>query len=71
MREKRMVQVVSPEDRFTGLVAKKIGRNELCPCGSGLKSKKCCGSAAKYFSREKMKKVKDEEARKRRIDKIK
>lgn len=21
----------------------KIGRNELCPCGSGLKYKKCCG----------------------------
>ncbi len=24
-------------------VAKKIGRNELCPCGSGRKFKKCCG----------------------------
>ena len=22
---------------------KKIGRNELCPCGSGKKFKKCCG----------------------------
>lgn len=22
---------------------KKIGRNEMCPCGSGLKFKKCCG----------------------------
>lgn len=21
----------------------KIGRNEKCPCGSGLKLKKCCG----------------------------
>ena len=21
---------------------KKIGRNDLCPCGSGLKYKKCC-----------------------------
>lgn len=20
----------------------KIGRNDLCPCGSGLKYKKCC-----------------------------
>ena len=20
----------------------KVGRNELCPCGSGLKLKKCC-----------------------------
>ena len=23
---------------------KKIGPNELCPCGSGKKYKKCCGS---------------------------
>jgi SWIM/SEC-C metal-binding protein len=22
---------------------KKIGRNALCPCGSGIKYKKCCG----------------------------
>jgi hypothetical protein len=22
----------------------KVGRNDLCPCGSGLKFKKCCGS---------------------------
>ncbi len=26
------------------LVARKIGRNEPCPCGSGQKYKKCCGS---------------------------
>ena len=25
----------------------KVGRNELCPCGSGLKYKKCCGKDAK------------------------
>lgn len=24
-------------------VGRKIGRNELCPCGSGKKYKKCCG----------------------------
>jgi len=24
-------------------VGKKIGRNDLCPCGSGKKYKKCCG----------------------------
>ena len=24
---------------------KKVGRNEPCPCGSGLKYKKCCGKA--------------------------
>jgi len=26
------------------LQSKKIGRNELCPCGSGKKYKKCCGN---------------------------
>lgn len=34
------------QDRFNRFVAKngeKIGRNELCPCGSGKKYKKCCG----------------------------
>ncbi len=25
------------------IVSTKIGRNEPCPCGSGLKYKKCCG----------------------------
>jgi preprotein translocase subunit SecA len=25
----------------------KVGRNELCPCGSGKKYKKCCGNPAK------------------------
>lgn len=25
------------------VISKKIGRNELCPCGSGKKYKKCCG----------------------------
>lgn len=28
------------------LAAEKVGRNEPCPCGSGKKYKKCCGSAA-------------------------
>ena len=26
-----------------GSVADKVGRNDLCPCGSGKKYKKCCG----------------------------
>jgi len=25
------------------IAEKKFGRNELCPCGSGIKYKKCCG----------------------------
>lgn len=28
----------------TVVVEKKVGRNEPCPCGSGKKYKKCCGS---------------------------
>jgi preprotein translocase subunit SecA len=31
--------VVAPRN-----VAEKVGRNDLCPCGSGKKYKKCCGS---------------------------
>lgn len=27
---------------------KKIGRNDKCPCGSGLKYKNCCMSSGKY-----------------------
>src|SRR5262249_18285463 len=27
-------------------VSAKVGRNDPCPCGSGKKYKKCCGSAA-------------------------
>ncbi|HGY11242.1 MAG: zinc chelation protein SecC [Deltaproteobacteria bacterium] len=27
----------------TVIAEKKVGRNELCPCGSGKKHKKCCG----------------------------
>lgn len=34
------VAVAKPITRDTP----KIGRNELCPCGSGKKSKKCCGA---------------------------
>ena len=30
----------------TVVMDKKIGRNDPCPCGSGLKYKKCCGKNA-------------------------
>ena len=29
-------------NKFKETHKRKIGRNELCPCGSGLKYKKCC-----------------------------
>lgn len=31
------------------ITAKKVGRNELCSCGSGLKSKKCCNKGTQYY----------------------
>lgn len=38
----RLLQKINPK---TVSVRKgpKIGRNEKCPCGSGLKFKRCCG----------------------------
>jgi len=29
--------------------AMKSGRNQECKCGSGLKSKKCCGNRTNYY----------------------
>ena len=31
-------------EKDAGFAALKVGRNDLCPCGSGRKFKKCCGS---------------------------
>lgn len=32
-----------PLDKLDDVIFKKVGRNDLCPCGSGRKFKKCCG----------------------------
>jgi len=34
------------------LKAVKSGRNELCSCGSGKKSKKCCNKEIQYYKTE-------------------
>ena len=34
----------APAKRKPTVVAKKVGRNDPCPCGSGKKYKKCCGA---------------------------
>lgn len=35
---------LTPEFKGARIVGReKLGRNEPCPCGSGLKYKKCCG----------------------------
>jgi uncharacterized protein YecA (UPF0149 family) len=35
-----------PSKPKAAAAADKVGRNELCPCGSGKKYKKCHGAAA-------------------------
>ena len=35
---KRGVRIVGGEE----LLEEKLGRNDLCPCGSGKRFKKCC-----------------------------
>lgn len=44
---------------------KKVGRNDLCPCGSGKKYKKCCGrdedkyNSTRELSSQEMAKIKN------------
>ncbi len=43
-KEKR--DEITKEFRLSKMaVSSKVGRNDLCPCGSGKKYKKCCGAA--------------------------
>ncbi|MGB9790959.1 MAG: DUF1841 family protein [Thermacetogeniaceae bacterium] len=39
---------------FLGADVSGVGRNDPCPCGSGLKFKKCCGKAPENFQISKM-----------------
>ncbi len=41
--ETSSVNGVEVEDADGAVRIMKIGRNDLCPCGSGKKYKKCCG----------------------------
>lgn len=34
------------------LIAQKVLPNEACSCGSGKKSKKCCGTITKYYNKK-------------------
>lgn len=34
--------------KINPLIADKVRPNDLCPCGSGKKAKKCCGSRTIY-----------------------
>lgn len=43
-REQQKRQAFHGAKPATGSDGRRVGRNEPCPCGSGKKSKKCCGS---------------------------
>lgn len=43
MRERRRCTAAGKVGGVT--VGPRVGRNEPCPCGSGLKHKRCCGGA--------------------------
>jgi len=45
----RKVTLIHPKEPRSQMIAKKIGRNSLCQCGSGKKAKKCCGNTTKYY----------------------
>ncbi len=40
--------------RLLGTDFGKVGRNDPCPCGSGLKFKRCCANAADHFKIHKL-----------------
>lgn len=40
-------------------MSKAPERNKPCPCGSGVKHKKCCGSMQKHNEREAVRKAED------------
>lgn len=37
------IAATKPNERLKIVEARRIGRNDPCPCGSGVKFKKCCG----------------------------
>ncbi len=43
-RDGRWIYVDGVTPRVVQRVSASVGRNEPCPCGSGLKYKKCCGA---------------------------
>jgi len=56
MKTERTVTLISPKgEHMTPIYARKVGRNDPCPCGSGVKSKDCCGTATKYYTKARKK----------------
>ncbi len=48
-KEKRTCTVYSPKEAGHPIISQKPSRNSKCTCGSGKKSKHCCGSDTKFF----------------------
>lgn len=42
-RRAAAIAATKPNERLKIVEARRIGRNDPCPCGSGVKFKKCCG----------------------------
>lgn len=40
---RRLLPLKERREAIVGMLNRKAGRNDLCPCQSGLKYKKCCG----------------------------
>lgn len=52
MKEARKVKLIHPANKGEHLVARSVGRNTPCKCGSGKKAKHCCGAETKYYSKK-------------------
>jgi len=48
--ERRMCTIIIGTGK--PMLAQKESRNQKCKCGSGLKSKKCCGVVTKYYTKK-------------------
>ena len=67
----RQFEFYTPGAGCNGLISEKTNRNQQCPCGSGKKAKKCCGTKTRYKNREIITIPTDIEVQKRKVDGIK
>ena len=69
--ENRKVKLISPTAGYSGLIARKVNRNDLCPCGSGKKSKKCCSDETKYYTRAEKTLLPAQEIQEKKLEQLK
>lgn len=53
MNDHKIKMITAGDDAESGTIFRKerVRRNDLCPCGSGKKAKRCCGTDANYTYR--------------------